>query len=399
MKELSKIATAIQPSATMAIDSMFKQMKADGIDVIGFGAGEPDFPTPAHIKEAGISAINNNDTKYTPAAGTLELRKAVCGRLKEDCGLDYTPAQIVVSNGAKTCLDASLMVLVNPGDEVILPAPCWVSYIELIRMAGGVPVLIHASEEAGFKITPEQLEAAITPKTKALIFNNPSNPTGMMYDRAALEALAKVIVDHDLYVVSDEIYYGLVYDGKEFVSMASLGEEIKKRTILVNGVSKSYAMTGWRIGYAAAEPEIAKVISSYVSHSAGSPCAISQKASVVALSASQESVLKMHDAFEERRNYMVERMNSIPGVTCIRPEGAFYVMMNLKEIIGRELFGTVITDDDVFCKLFLEYGKVAVVPGSSFEAPGFVRWSYAASMENIKEGMNRLEKFLQGEAI
>ncbi len=400
MKELSRIALGVEPSATMAIDTMFKQMKADGIDVIGFGAGEPDFPTPDHIKEAGIQAIHNNDTKYTAAVGTIELRKAIAGRLKEDCGLDYAVNQIAVSNGAKPCVCYALAALVNPGDEVIVPAPCWVSYVELVRMAGGVPVLIYAKEEAGFKITPEQLEAAITPKTKCMIFNNPSNPTGMMYDREALEAIAKVCVEHDLYVISDEIYYGLVYDNREFVSLASLGEEIRRRTLLVNGVSKSYAMTGWRIGYVATvDPTIAKVLANYISHAAGSPCAISQKAAALALSAPQDSVKEMHDAFEKRRDYMVERINAIEGVSCLKPQGAFYVMMNIQKLIGKELFGTVITDDNVFGQLFLKYGKVAVVPGFSFEAPGFVRWSYAASMENIKEGMNRLEKFLKGEAV
>ena len=241
MKELSKIALAVQPSATLAIDTMFKQMRADGLDVIGFGAGEPDFPTPDHIKEAGIQAIQNNDTKYTPSAGTVELRKAVCQRLKEDCGVDYEPSQISVSSGAKPCVYTALRALVDPGDEVILPAPYWVSYIELIRMVGGVPVVVEASEAEHFKITPEKLAAAITPKTKCMILNNPSNPTGMMYSRSELEAIAKVCVENDLYVISDEIYYHLVYDNEEFVSLAAISPEIKERTLLINGVSKSYA--------------------------------------------------------------------------------------------------------------------------------------------------------------
>ena len=244
MKELSKIALAIQPSTTLAIDSMFKQMKAEGQDVVGFGAGEPDFPTPDYIKEAGIEAIRNNDTKYTPSVGTVEVRKAVCQRLKEDCGIEYQPAEIAVSNGAKTCVYASLRALVNPGDEVILPAPYWVSYIELIQMVGGVPVVVNASEAEHFKITPEKLAAAITPKTKCMILNNPSNPTGMMYDRQELEAIAKVCVEKDIYVISDEIYYRLAYDGREFTSLAAISPEIKERTLIVNGVSKSYAMTG-----------------------------------------------------------------------------------------------------------------------------------------------------------
>ena len=399
MKELSKIALAVEPSTTMAIDAMFKQMKAEGQNVIGFGAGEPDFPTPDYIKEAGIQAIRNNETKYTPAAGTIELRKAVCHRLKEDCGVDYEYTQIAVSNGAKPCVYVALRALVNPGDEVILPAPYWVSYIELIRMVGGVPVVVEATEAENFKITPEKLAADITSKTKCMILNNPSNPTGMMYSRQELEAISKVCVEQDIYVISDEIYYGLVYDGGQFVSLAALGEDIKERTLLINGVSKSYAMTGWRIGYVAAPAKIAKVIANFLSHSTGSPCSISQKASALALSASQDSIEEMRKAFEERRNYMVERMNQIEGVSCIKPEGAFYVMMNIEKLIGKELHGTVIKDSDDFGNLFLKYGKVAVVPGTGFAAPNFVRWSYATSMENIKEGLDRLERFLAGETI
>ena len=399
MKELSKIALAIQPSTTLAIDAMFKQMKADGLDVVGFGAGEPDFPTPDHIKEAGIEAIRNNDTKYTPSVGTVDLRKAICQRLKEDCGVDYEPAQIAASNGAKTCVYAALRALVNPGDEVILPAPYWVSYIELIQMVGGVPVVVEATEAEHFKITPEKLAAAITPNTKCMILNNPSNPTGMMYSRSELEAIAKVCVEKDIYVISDEIYYCLAYDGREFTSLAAISPEIKDRTLIVNGVSKAYAMTGWRLGYVAAPAPIAKVIGNYLGHCTGNPCTISQKASAVALSASQESVDQMKAAFEERRNYMVERMNQIEGVSCIKPEGAFYVMMNISKLVGKELFGHVIKDADDFGNLFLKYGKVAVVPGTGFGAPDFVRWSYATSMDNIKAGLDRLEKFLKGEEV
>ena len=383
MKELSRIALAIEPSATMAIDSMFKQMKADGLDVIGFGAGEPDFPTPDYIKEVGIQAIQNNDTKYTPSVGTVALRKAICQRLKEDCGVEYTPAEVAVSNGAKPCVYVALRALVNPGDEVILPAPYWVSYIELIRMVGGVPVVVEATEAEHFKITPEKLAAAITPKTKCMILNNPSNPTGMMYSRKELEEIAKVCVEKDIYVISDEIYYRLAYDNEEFVSFAALGEDVKARTLLVNGVSKSYAMTGWRIGYVAAPAAISKVIGNYLGHCTGSPSSISQAAAAEALSTSQETVEKMREAFEERRNYMVERMNQIEGVSCIKPEGAFYVMMNISKIFGKELFGHVIKDADDFGNMFLKYGKVAVVPGTSFGAPEFIRWSYATSMENI----------------
>ena len=399
MKELSKLALAVEPSTTMAIDSMFKQMKAEGLDVIGFGAGEPDFATPDHIKLAGIAAIQNNDTKYTPSAGTLELRKAICQRLKEDCGLDYEPSQIVVSNGAKSCVYEALRALVNPGDEVILPAPYWVSYIELIKMVGGVPVVIETREQDHFKLTAQELRDAITTKTKCMILNNPSNPTGMMYSRRELEEIAKVCVEEDIYVLSDEIYFQLVYDDEEFVSFAALGEEVKERTLVINGVSKSYAMTGWRIGYVAAPAAISKVIGNYLGHCTGSPSSISQAAAAEALSASQETVEKMREAFEERRNYMVERMNQIEGVSCIKPEGAFYVMMNISKVFGKELFGHVIKDADDFGSMFLKYGKVAVVPGTSFGAPEFIRWSYATSMENIKAGLDRLECFLSGKEV
>ena len=394
MKELSTIAQAVRASTTMAIDAMFKQMKADGVDVIGFGAGEPDFDTPEFIKDAGIAAIQNNVTRYTPAAGTVELRQAVCDRMKADFGLDYKPAQVVVSSGAKHLVYLALRALVNPGDEVILPAPYWVSYIELIRMVGGVPVVVTATEAEHFKLTAEKLEKAITPMTKAIMLNNPSNPTGMMYSREELEALAAVCAKADLYVISDEIYACLVYDGRKFTSFASLSEDAKERTILINGVSKAYAMTGWRIGYACANEKIAKVMANYVSHSTGSPVAISQKASAAALSGPQDEVETMRQAFEERRNYIVERMNQISGVSCIMPEGAFYVMMNLEQLIGKTIHGVEITNDDVFADAFLKYGLVAVVPGSGFGAPNFVRWSYATSMDNIKEGLARLEKFL-----
>ena len=394
MKELSTRALRVNPSTTLAIDSLAKQMKADGLDVIGFGAGEPDFNTPENIAEAGIDAIRAGKTKYTPAAGTVELRRAVAARLKADCGLDYDYTQIVVASGAKHNVYIALCALVNPGDEVIVPAPYWVSYCEMISMCGGVPVVVETSEAADFKMTPAQLEAAITPKTKALMLNNPSNPTGMLYTEAELRALAEVCLKHDLYVIADEIYYRLVYDGRPFTSFAALGEDIKERTIVVNGVSKSYAMTGWRIGYAAANRQIAKVMSNYLSHSTGGPSTISQWAAVEALSGQQDTVEDMRRVFEERRNYFVQRLNSIPGVSCITPEGAFYIMMNIEKLLGRTIGGVTITDDDVFAQVFLQKGLVAVVPCSGFGIKNFVRWTYATSMDNIKEGLNRLEKFL-----
>ncbi len=396
MKELARIASAVQASSTMAIDALAKQMKADGIDVIGFGAGEPDFNTPDHIKAAAEKAIADNNTRYTPASGTVELKEAICKRMKEDCGLNYKPAQVVVTSGAKHCVYLALRALVDPGDEVILPAPFWVSYLELIKMVGAKPVVVTAGESAGFKMTAEQLAAAVTPNTKALIMNNPGNPTGMVYSRGELEAIAKVCVEKDIFVISDEIYYGLMYDGARAVSFASLGGEVKERTIVINGVSKSYAMTGWRIGYLLAGERIAKVMGNFVSHSTGSPCTISQAASVAALNGPQDCVEKMRRSFEERRNYIVERMNRIDGVSCIKPEGAFYVMMNMEKLIGKTIHGELIQTSDDFCTALLKHGLVATVPGSGFGAPNFVRWSYSTSMDNIKEGMDRLEAFLKG---
>lgn len=396
MKALSMIPSQVQASTTMAIDSLAKQMKADGIDVIGFGAGEPDFNTPDHIKAAAELAIRNNVTRYTPASGTLSLKKAICSRVLADCGVEYKPSQVVVSSGAKHCVYLALRTLVNPGDEIILPAPFWVSYLELIKMVCGDPVVVSTEETAQFKLTPDQLRASITPKTKAIILNNPSNPTGMMYSREELQALADVCVEHDLYIIADEIYYCLVYDGLKFTSVASLGEEVKKRTILINGVSKAYAMTGWRIGFVCCEESIAKVMSNYVSHSTGSPCAVSQAASEAALSGPQDMVETMRKAFERRRDYIVDRMNKIKGVSCIKPEGAFYVMMNLEKLLGTTIHGEVINNADDFSSAFLKHGLVATVPCTGFGAPNFVRWSYATSIDNIKEGLDRLEAFLAG---
>jgi len=395
VKELSQIARNVRASTTMTIDTMFKQMKAEGQDVIGFVVGEPDFPTPDHIKEAGYQAIRENITRYTAASGTNELKEAICRRMKADLGIEYGPDQVVISSGAKHVIYLALRSLIDPGDEVILPTPAYVSYYELIKMVGGTPVMVETTEAEGFKLTADKLRGAITGKTKALILNSPCNPTGMVYDREQLKALTDVCVEEDLYIVADEIYYSLVYDGKPFTSIASLGEAVKERLILVNGVSKSYAMTGWRIGYGLTRPDIAKVMSSYVSHSTGSPCTISQYAAVTAMESSQEQVEVMRQAFEERRNYMVERMEAIPGIHCLKPEGAFYVMTDLRDILGRTLGGEVIHDDVDFATAFLRSQGVAVVPGEGFGAPGYVRWSYATSMENIKKGMDRLEKFLQ----
>lgn len=396
MKELSKIASAVQASATMAMDALSKQMKADGYDILSFAAGEPDFDTPDHIKEEAIRAIHENDTRYTPASGTLALKKAICERMKADCAVEYEPSQVVVASGAKHVIYLTLQTLLNPGDEVVLPTPGWVSYFEMIRMTGGVPVTVFAGEEEQFKLTPEKLEAAITPRTKAIIFNNPSNPSGMVYDREELRALADICVKHDIYIISDEIYYALTYDGASFTCIAALGDEVKKHTILVNGVSKSYAMTGWRIGYALAEPEIAQVMSRYTSNSTGSPCTISQRAALAGLIAPQGEVEIMRQAFQARRDYIVDRVNSIQGIHCLRPEGAFYILINVKDILGRTIGGASIGSAQEFATELLKQGLVATVPGEGFGAPGFIRWSYAASLENIQKGLDRLEQFLAG---
>lgn len=394
MKPVSKIAEAVRASTTLAVDSLAKQMKADGLDVVGFGTGEPDFNTPDNINMAGIRAICDGKTKYTPAAGIIPLRKAIAQRLKEDCGVDYDYTQIVVASGAKHSVYIALAAITNPGDEIIIPAPFWVSYYEMVRMVGGTPVIVEAGEEQNFKITAQQLEAAITEKTKCLMLNNPSNPTGMIYSADELRAIADVCVKHDLYILADEIYYQLIYDGIEFTSIASLGDEVKERTLLVNGVSKSYAMTGWRVGYCAANKTLAKIMSNFLSHSTGAPSTISQWASVEALTGPQEGIEAMRLAFLERRDYIVKRINSIPGVSCIVPNGAFYVMMNIEQLIDKTLGGKLIENDDDFAVALLEKALVAVVPCSGFGMKNFVRWSYAASMENIEKGLDRLEKFV-----
>lgn len=394
MKPVSKIAEAVRASTTLAVDSLAKQMKADGLDVVGFGTGEPDFNTPDNINMAGIRAICDGKTKYTPAAGIIPLRKAIAHRLKEDCGVDYDYTQIVVASGAKHSVYIALAAITNPGDEIIIPAPFWVSYYEMVRMVGGTPVIVEAGEEQNFKITAQQLEAAITEKTKCLMLNNPSNPTGMIYSADELRAIADVCVKHDLYILADEIYYQLIYDGIEFTSIASLGDEVKERTLLINGVSKSYAMTGWRVGYCAANKTLAKIMSNFLSHSTGAPSTISQWASVEALTGPQEGIEAMRLAFLERRDYIVKRINSIPGVSCIVPNGAFYVMMNIEQLIGKTLGGKLIENDDDFAVALLEKALVAVVPCSGFGMKNFVRWSYAASMENIEKGLDRLEKFV-----
>ncbi len=394
--KISDKAAAVSSSPTLAIDSKFKQMKQQGIPVVGFGAGEPDFNTPDNIKKAAISAIENNFTKYTPASGTLELKQAVCDKIKKDTGLEYTTANIVISNGGKHSLTNTFMCICNPGDEVILPAPYWVSYPEMIKLADGIPVLIDTTEENNFKFTIEQLKNAITPKTRALVLNTPSNPTGMLYTKAELEEIAKIAVEHNIYVVFDEIYEKLVYDG-EHTNIATLGDEIRDLTIIVNGLAKTYAMTGWRIGYIAANEKLAKAMANIQSHATSNPNSVAQAAAVEALSGDQSFIDEMKATYIERRNYMVDRINSIDGVSCIMPNGAFYVFMNVKKVLGKEHYGKMINTASELCEDMLERALVALVPSEGFGIDGYVRFSYATSMDAIKTGLDRIEKYLKGE--
>ncbi len=395
MKPLSNAALAVRESSTLAVDALAKKLKAEGRDVVSFGTGEPDFDTPDNIKNAAIKAIADGKTKYTPAAGLPDLRAAVCRRMMADWGVEYESSQIVIASGAKHSVYIALCCLLSQGDEVIIPAPYWVTYPEAVFMAGRTPVFIESTEASDFKITAEQLEAAITPRTKLIILNNPSNPTGMFYNRDELIKLVDVCVRHDLYIMSDEIYYSLLYDGRKFVSVTMLGKDVKERTILINGVSKSYAMTGWRIGYSASNKEIAKLMSNYLSHSTSAPSTISQYAALEALLGDQSSIEDMRTVFEQRRNYIVGRINAMDGVSCIVPDGAFYIMMNIEKLVGRTIGGRLMQDSNDFAIAFLEKENVAVVPCSGFGAPNFMRWTYAASMENIQKGMDRLEHFLR----
>lgn len=393
--KISKMASAISPSPTLAIDSKFKQMKKQGIPVVGFGAGEPDFNTPDNIKAAGIEAIKNNITKYTPASGTLELKQAVCDKLKRDTGLEYTTANIVISNGGKHALTNTFNCICDPGDEVILPAPYWVSYPEMIKMAGATPVIINTTEENNFKFTTDQLRAAITQKTKALVLNTPSNPTGMVYTREELSEVAKIAVENHIYVVFDEIYEKLVYEG-EHVNIATLGDDIKDLTIILNGMAKTYAMTGWRIGFAAANEKLAKAMGNIQSHATSNPNSIAQAAAVEALNGDQSFIDDMKATYIARRDYMVDRINGIEGLSCKKPNGAFYIFMNVKDVLGKEHYGKVINTANELCEDILDRALVALVPSEGFGIEGYVRLSYATSMDVIKTGLDRIEKYLKG---
>ena len=385
MKPLSTLAEAVHASSTMAIDSMYKNMKAQGIDVVGFGAGEPDFPTPDNIKEACIRALNENKTKYTAASGIIELKKAVCQRMKEDCGVDYQPAQVIIASGAKHIVYLIVRALVNPGDEVVIPAPYWVSYSEIVRMCGGIPVIAQTREEDEFKLTPQELDEAITDNTKCVLFNSPSNPTGMMYTREELRALADVCIARDVYIIADEIYYKLVYDGREFVSVAALGEDVKERTILINGVSKSYAMTGWRIGFVAAPAEIVDRMTKCQENFNACANAPGQYAATVALD-HPELCEELRQVFERRRSVLLDGLAKIDGIRCNRPNGAFYVFADISS------FGLSSVE---FCNRLLDEQKVVCIPGSAFGecGEGFIRIAYTCSDENLHEALRRIDAF------
>ncbi len=381
------------PSPTLAITSKAKAMKAEGIDVISFGAGEPDFDTPQNVKDAAIKALEAGVTKYTPTSGTPDLKKAICAKLKKDNGLDYEITQIIVSNGAKHSIYNACLALCDPGDEVIIPTPYWVSYPEMVKLADGVPVYIETDESTGLKMTPEMLKNAITPKAKVLILNSPSNPTGAVYDRSEIKQIASIAVENNIYVISDEIYEKIVYDGNEHVSIASFGPEIKKLTITVNGLSKSHSMTGWRVGYIAAEQEIVAGMTRIQDNTTSNPVSFVQAGAVEALTGPQDSVEEMRKAFDERRKVIVDGLNAIPGVMCPNPGGAFYVFPNISGLIGKSYEGKTITDADAFADYLLNGdAKVAVIPGTGFGAPQNIRLSYATSMANIEKGLDRIAK-------
>ena len=391
---ISQRCQRVTGSLTLAIDAKAKEMKQKGIDVVGFGAGEPDFDTPEHIRKAAKDALDLGKTRYTPAAGMPELRQAICDKLKRDNGLDYVPQQIVVSNGAKHSLFNSFQALLEEGDEVIVPGPSWVSYPEIVRMAGGVPVIVEGREENNFKPTIDDFRAAVTDKTRAVVINSPNNPNGFVFTREELQAIGDLAIEKDLSIVSDEIYEFLVYDGAEHISIASLSPEIKERTIVINGMSKAYAMTGWRIGYTASPLNAAKAMTNFQSHSTSCPNSIAQYAALTALSGPDDQLKSMVAEFDRRRRRIVELINEIPGLSCKPPKGAFYVMMNIGGVFGKRYNGAPIVDSMSFTQLLLDNSHVAVVPGAGFGADAYVRLSYATSMENIEKGLARIKEFV-----
>ena len=395
MSVLSNRAKSLKPSPTLAINAKTKSMQAQGIHVISFGAGEPDFDTPENIKQAAKKAIDEGFTKYTAVGGIDELKDAIINKFKRDNGLSYKRSEILVSCGGKHSFYNLAQAIFDQGDEVIVPAPYWVSYPPMVALANATPVIVETTEKNEFKITPEDLEKAITPKTKALIINSPSNPTGSAYGKKELEKIAEIAISKNFFVISDEIYEKIVYDGFEFISIASLNEEIRKRTIIVHGVAKTYAMTGWRIGYTAGSEEIISAMNNIQSQSTSNPTSIAQKASVEALIGPQNEVERMVAAFGQRRNYIVDRLNKTPGVFCYKPVGAFYVFPNFSSYYGKSYQGKKIENSTHLADFFLDVARVAVVPGVEFGADPFERLSFATSMENIKEGLNRIEESLK----
>jgi aspartate aminotransferase len=382
--ELSSRATSLTPSLTLSIDSKAKAMKAEGLDVCGFGAGEPDFDTPEHIKAAAIAALEGGFTKYTPSSGILELRQAISEKFLADNKLEYKPSQIIVSNGAKhSCLNA-ILATCDVGDEVIIPAPYWLSYPEMARIAGAEPVFVQTSEANGWKMSAEEFEGAMTPRTKMVIINSPCNPTGSVYTREELEKLAEVAVAEDILILSDEIYEKLTYEGAEHVSIASLSPDVYNLTITVNGFSKAYSMTGWRLGYLGAPEAIAKAIDSIQGHSTSNPCSFAQKGGLAALKGSQQAVGDMLAEFDMRRQYMYDRLTKIPNITAVKPQGAFYILVNISKLS--------LTSQN-FADRLLSKANVAVVPGIAFGDDRTLRFSYATSMDVIKNGLDRFEEF------
>ncbi|WLD11370.1 pyridoxal phosphate-dependent aminotransferase [Planctellipticum variicoloris] len=397
---LSAAVQTLKPSATLAAAAKAKELKSKGVTVYDFTLGEPDFITPAHIRQAAVAAMEAGQTHYTPSGGIPELKKAVCGLYKRDYSLDFTPAQVLISNGAKHSIHNVIASLCGPGDEVIIPAPYWVSYSALVELTGATAVIVETTEASGFVMSPEQFRAAITPKTRLLMLNNPSNPTGAAYTAAQLEALARVAVENNVLVLSDEIYEKLVYAGAEFRSFASFGPDVAALTIIVSGVSKAYAMTGWRIGWTIGPVEIIKAMDNLQSQETSNPCSISQYASVAALEGPQTSVEEMRQEFERRRNYVMGRMRPWRerfGVTFAEPGGAFYAFFNVSSAFGKPLQGgKVVTNATDFCTALLEEAHVALVTGDAFGAPGYVRLSFATSMDVLKAGLDGIEAFLAG---
>ncbi|MEC1260564.1 pyridoxal phosphate-dependent aminotransferase [Bacillus swezeyi] len=387
---LAKRVSALTPSATLAITAKAKELKAAGHDVIGLGAGEPDFNTPEHIIEAAVRSMNEGHTKYTPSGGLAALKESISEKFKLDQGIEYSQSEIIVCTGAKHALYTLFQVLLDEEDEVIIPTPYWVSYPEQVKLAGGKPVFVEGLEENSFKISPEQLEKAVTEKTKAVIINSPSNPTGMMYTEAELKALGEVCLRRNILIVSDEIYEKLIYGGRKHVSIAQLSPELKNQTIIINGVSKSHSMTGWRIGYAAGNETVIKAMTNLASHSTSNPTSVAQYGAIAAYNGPSEPVEEMRKAFEDRLNKVYELLVDIPGLTCLKPEGAFYLFPNAKKAAANCGFRSV----DEFAEALLEEEKVAIVPGSGFGAPDNIRLSYATSLSLLEEAVKRIRRFV-----